>query len=219
MPTSLSSQRTSASIAISTGPNSLHEPVQRARHRQRDAVGRVERRGLRQDFGEHDDQDGHHHGGVDHAGIAEPGQQHAGRQRRGGDIDRVVAEQQRAEQPLALLEQAVDDAGALVAVLFQPRHAGARRRGQRRLAAGEESRQQQAEQHNDEREPVVRGHRCGKLLGEERAHLGGIDVACDKGLADAAHQDEGELAALDLLVLRDQVHQAVDARQCRRDCP
>ena len=42
----------------------------------------------------------------------------------------------------------------------------------------------------------------------------------DEGLADAAHQDEGELAALDLLVLRDQVHQRIGVglhRRARRD--
>ncbi len=99
----LSSQRTSASIAIRTGPNNLTNQYIGRRNRERDAVGRVERRGLRQNLGEHDDDDGHDHRGIDHAGIAEPGQQHAGRERRGGDIDRVVAEQQRAEQPLALL--------------------------------------------------------------------------------------------------------------------
>ena len=80
--------------------------------------GRVERRGLRQHLGEHDDQHGHRHRGIDHAGIAEPGEQHAGSERRGGDVDRVVAEQQRAEQALALRQQAVDDCGALVARAF-----------------------------------------------------------------------------------------------------
>ena len=88
------------------------EPVHRPRHRERDAVGRVERRRFRQDLGEHDDQDRHDERGVDHADIAKQGQQKVGRQHRGCDVDRIVAEQQRAEQPLALLEQAVDDAGA-----------------------------------------------------------------------------------------------------------
>ena len=36
-------------------------------------------------------------------------------------------------------------------------------------------------------------------------------------LPDAAHQDEGELAALDLLVLRDQVHQRVGVRHAAGD--
>ena len=93
--------------------------------------------------------------------------------RGGGDVDRVVAEQQRAEQPLALLEQAVDDAGALVSLLLQPRHAGARGGGERRLAAGEERRQQQADQHDSEREPVVLWLiGSAKLIGQKGAHLG-----------------------------------------------
>ncbi|MBW8854935.1 MAG: hypothetical protein JF604_11570, partial [Bradyrhizobium sp.] len=37
----------------------------------------------------------------------------------------------------------------------------------------------------------------------------GIDVVRDEGFSDAAGQYEGELAALHLLVLRNQVHQAV----------
>jgi hypothetical protein len=44
----------------------------------------------------------------------------------------------RAEQPFALFEQAIDDAGATVSVLFQAGHAGARRSGQRGFTAGEE---------------------------------------------------------------------------------
>ena len=43
--------------------------------------------------------------------------------------------------------------------------------------------------------------RVVKLFGEEGTDLGRLDVARHEGLADAAHQDEGELAALDLLVL------------------
>ena len=46
-----------------------------------------------------------------------------------------------------------------------------------------------------------------------------LDVVLDEGLADAAHQNEGELAALHFLVLRDQVHQRVDARARRRAPP
>ena len=49
-----------------------HRPCDRARHRERDAVGRIERRGLRQYLGEHHDDDGHDDGRVDNADIAEP---------------------------------------------------------------------------------------------------------------------------------------------------
>ena len=65
--------------------------------------------GLRQDLGEHDHQHGHHQRRVDHADVAEPDQQDAGGERRGGDVDDIVAEQQRADQPLAHGHQAVDD--------------------------------------------------------------------------------------------------------------
>ena len=107
-------------------------------------------------------------GRVDHADVAEPGQQHAGRERRGGDVDGIVAEQQRADHPLARVEQPIDDRGAAVALLLQPMHAGARRRGQRRLAAGKKRRQQQADEDHDEREPVVGGHRSASFSHRER---------------------------------------------------
>ena len=94
----------------------------RPRRHQRHAVGRVEGDGLRQHLGEHHDQHRHQRGGIDHADVAEPDQEHAGRQRRGQDVDRVVAEQQRADQPLARRQQAVDDAGVAIAVLSQPQH-------------------------------------------------------------------------------------------------
>src|SRR5450830_1016927 len=42
-----------------------------------------------------------------------------------------------------------------------------------------------------------------KFIGEEGAHLGRTDVILDEGLADAAHQDKRELAALNFLVLCD----------------
>jgi hypothetical protein len=42
-----------------------------------------------------------------------------------------------------------------------------------------------------------------QLLFEESAHFDGTDVAFDEGLPDRAREDEGQLAALDLLVLRE----------------
>src|SRR5450759_5025758 len=56
-----------------------------------------------------------------------------------------------------------------------------------------------------------------KFIGEEGAHLGRTDVILDEGLADAAHQDKRELAALNFLVLCDQVHQRVDTRHAAGD--
>src|SRR5262249_4997334 len=51
----------------------------------------------------------------------------------------------------------------------------------------------------------------GELLDQKGTHLGGIDVGRDEAGADPARQDEGEPAALDLLVLSDEFHQAVGA--------
>ena len=73
-----------------------------------------------------DDQHGHHDRGVDHADIAEPGEQQPGRQRRGGDVGGVVAEQQRAEQPLARCQQPVDDGCASRLPCFSSRIMAAR---------------------------------------------------------------------------------------------
>src|SRR5215470_2419651 len=50
----------------------------------------------------------------------------------------------------------------------------------------------------------------GQPFGEVSPHLGGVDIGRNEGLADAAREDERELAALDLLVLRHQFHQPVD---------
>ena len=45
-----------------------------------------------------------------------------------------------------------------------------------------------------------------KSVGQKGAHLGRADVVFDEGGADAAHQNEGELAAFHFLVLRNQIH-------------
>jgi hypothetical protein len=55
-----------------------------------------------------------------------------------------------------------------------------------------------------------------EVLGKEGAHGGGIDVLRDEALADAAGEDEGELAARHLLVLADGGHQAVDIADAAR---
>jgi len=100
------------------GSQQPHGPVDRTRDQQGDAVGRVEGRGLRQHFGEHHHHDRHHHRGVNHANVAEPGEQHAGRERGGGNVGGIVAEQQRTDHALARVEQAVDDGRVAIAVLF-----------------------------------------------------------------------------------------------------
>jgi hypothetical protein len=45
--------------------------------------------------------------------------------------------------------------------------------------------------------------RSFRQIFEESAHFDGTDVAFDEGLPDRAREDEGQLAALDLLVLRE----------------
>src|SRR4029079_5688863 len=50
-----------------------------------------------------------------------------------------------------------------------------------------------------------------KLFGDESGQLVGHKIAGDGGLADAAHQNERELTARDLLILRYQIHHRVDA--------
>ena len=47
--------------------------------------------------------------------------------------------------------------------------------------------------------------------------LGGVNVGCDEACADSARQYEGQSTALDLLVLGDELHQAVRARQAARN--
>ena len=79
----------------------IDHQLHRARDQQRHPVRRVDRDGLRQHLGENHDQHRHHASGVEHADLAEPGGEDAGRQRRGADIGDVVAEQQRADHALA----------------------------------------------------------------------------------------------------------------------
>ena len=55
--------------------------------------------------------------------------------------DGIVAEQQRADHPFARVEQTIDDRRAPI-LCFEPVHARARGRGQRRLASREEEGQQ-----------------------------------------------------------------------------
>ena len=62
----------------------------------------------------------------------------------------------------------------------------------------------------------IRSHLSGscicKFFGEKSSDLGGIDFVFDKRFADSAHQYEGERSASYFLVLADQIHQNVNAR-------
>ena len=135
-------------------PQQIDHQLHRARDQQRHPVRRVDGDGLRQHLGEDHDQHRHHAGGVEHADLAEPGGEDAGRERRGADIGDVVAEQQRADHPLAHRKQAGDDAGLAVALLRQPQHAGARGAGQRGLARREEGGDQETGDDDGEGNPV-----------------------------------------------------------------
>src|SRR5262249_14517110 len=56
-----------------------------------------------------------------------------------------------------------------------------------------------------------RGSLLAELLDKEGADLGSVDVGRDEARADPARQDERQLTALDLLVLGNELHQAIDA--------
>ena len=132
----------------------IHRQLHRARDQKRHPVRRIDGDGLRQHFGENHDHDRHDASGVEHADFAEPGGKDAGRERGSADIGDVVAEQQRADQPIAHREQAGDHAGLPVTLLRQPQHAGARGAGQRGLARREERRHQKAGNHDGKCKPV-----------------------------------------------------------------
>src|SRR5262249_25700776 len=118
---------------------------------------------LRQDAGEPHVHDGHDASGINAPHPAEPGEQHAGRERGGRDIDGVVAEKQRADQSFARTEQAIDQRRTPIPLLFETMHAGARRCGQRGLAAREEGGEQDADGNRHQGEPIVGSHRSASF--------------------------------------------------------
>ena len=65
---------------------------------------------------------------------------------------------------------------------------------------------------DDDRKPVECGHRAASFSVRNARTSAASTSRSDEGLPDAARQDEGELAALDLLVLRHQLHQRVRRR-------
>ena len=93
-----------------------HHDAREGRHGERELLRLRKRPGLGQDFREDHQKHGHDDGGVDHAGIAEELQEQAGGERRGKDVDQIVADQQCADKPVATLDQAVDKTGARVAI-------------------------------------------------------------------------------------------------------
>ena len=107
-------------------PQKLHKRTHRPRDQQREAVGCIEGRGLRQHFAEHDDQHGHDDSRIDNTDVPEPREEKARRQRRTGDVSGIVADQQRAHQLLTPRQQPIHDARLFVAVLIEPHHRSSR---------------------------------------------------------------------------------------------
>src|SRR5258708_16660659 len=57
----------------------------------------------------------------------------------------------------------------------------------------------------------------GELLDQKGTDLGGIDVGRNEACADPARQNESQLAALDLLVLGNELHQTIDTGHAARN--
>ncbi len=115
------------------GDHDLHDRGDR----QRQTVGVGDGVGLRQHLREDHHQHRHDHGGIGDADLAEQADEQAGTQRGREDVHQVVAEQDRTDQALRMLEQTVHPARCLVAFRFQGMHARSGRGGQRCLRAGE----------------------------------------------------------------------------------
>ena len=111
---------------------------------QREAIRTIDRNRLRHDLGKYDDDCSHQKRRIGDTRIAEPAQEQAGRNGRRGNIDEIVAEQNRANQALAHLHEAVDEGSAMVPAVFERRHPRARGGRQRRLTARKEKREKQA---------------------------------------------------------------------------
>ena len=120
------------------------------RNHQRVFVGIGERIGLWHHLGEHHQNDRHGDGGPQHACIIQNRDEDRCRQRRGNDVHGIVADQDRADQPLAVVTEAFDKPGSLVALAGKLAHAGVRCRGERCLGTGKEGRcQNQQQNHAD----------------------------------------------------------------------
>src|SRR5215475_4464227 len=95
--------------------------------------------------------------------FAEPREQQPSGESGGRDIGNVVAGEDRADHPFARLNQAIDHAGARVAVLFQLQHPRTRKAGERGLTAGKKQRQHQADHDDGNRNPVFGQHRSASF--------------------------------------------------------
>ncbi len=100
---------------------------------QRETVRIADRKRLWQDFRKDEQQERHQAGGVKNAPITEEHFEHARQERRRANADQRVAEQDRADEPIAPAKQAVDTRGIGVAALLKRVHARPRGCGERRL--------------------------------------------------------------------------------------
>ena len=159
---------------IADGPErAAHDPLDRPRrraedpdhhrdgrrHRRGNPVRMVERVGLRGDFGEDQDHQGHRHRGVGNPGLPEQSDEQARGERGGKDVDQVVAEQEGGDQPLLIGAQPPHGGGALVAAPRTVVHPAATDRDQRGLRAGEERRQDDQGQYGGKCDPGFHAHR------------------------------------------------------------
>ena len=110
-----------------------HHETDQGRDRERHPVGVEDGVGLGENFDEQHHDNGHDHGRVNHALLAEQSEEQAGGERGRGDVGKSIAEQDGADEALAHGEQIVHHPGVGVAALFERVHLGARGRGERCL--------------------------------------------------------------------------------------
>jgi hypothetical protein len=146
-------RRTMALTRLDSGPTtSTKRRIDRG-DGEREAIRIGDGPGFRQHLGEDHQRQCHGDGRIGDAALAEQGQEHAGRQRRTENVDEVVADQQRADQPVLAGQQRVDVFRARIARAFQRVHARPRCRGQRGLGARKEGRHDDEEQHDSGDDP------------------------------------------------------------------
>ena len=127
-----------------------HDPAQRRRHGQCEGVRAGDGQRLGQHFGEHQNHQCHHAGGDEHGAGTQTVLQQRRHQRGRQNIDEGIAQQQGADQPLAIRHQAIDVPGGAAAILFQLVHPSPRHGGERCFRAREKGRGDQQQQNDAE---------------------------------------------------------------------
>jgi len=135
-----------------------HDHADYRRNLQGDGIGMAECIGLRQNLREDQHQQRHDNGRIGNARLAEQTNQQGRRQRGGQDIDQIVSQQDRADQPVLLFQQRDDDGGTPVALLRLQMHTRARRGGQRRFRPRKEKGQDQKAQNRADGHQFGFGH-------------------------------------------------------------